>query len=235
MMEAVILAGGMGTRLRSVVSDVPKCMAPVADKPFLQYLLIALEQSGFDHVIFSLGYKSEVIEAWLKNVKSSMTFSSVTETTPLGTGGGIRLALSQAKENDVFVLNGDTYLNVDYKQMLAIHLSTHAQATIALKQLHHFDRYGCVDIEPTSQRILQFREKQFCESGLINGGAYIVNKEELIPLPEKFSIEKDYFEPNVSSKILIGYRTEGYFIDIGIPEDYAKSQIDFKDGRYKEV
>lgn len=234
-MEAILLAGGLGTRLQSVVSDIPKCMAPVAGKPFLSYLLATLEKAGFTHIILSLGYKHESIEEWIKTVRTSMKISSVIEQHPLGTGGAVRLALSQATQKEVFVLNGDTYLGVNYTEMLKLHLQTQAQATLALKEMKNFDRYGLVDIENKSHRIQQFREKQFCKAGLINGGIYLINRNELDNYPEKFSLEKEFFEATVSIGKLSGYISEGYFIDIGIPEDYARAQTDFEDGKYETI
>lgn len=234
-MEAVILAGGMGTRLRSVVADVPKCMAPVAGKPFLYYLLTTLEEAGFTHIILSLGYKHEVIEEWIKAFPTAMKISSVIEEHPLFTGGAVKLALTKAEEKEVFILNGDTFLGTDYTGMLQLHRSTQAKATLALKEMYDFDRYGLVDIQADSHRILQFREKQFCHCGLINGGVYLLEKNELDSYPEKFSLEKDYFEKTVSTHILSGYLSDGYFIDIGIPEDYERAQIDFKNDRQKAI
>lgn len=234
-MEAVILAGGMGTRLRSVVSDVPKCMAPVAGEPFLYYLLITLEEAGFTHIILSLGYKHEVIEEWIKIFPTPMKIETVIEDRPLLTGGAVKLALTKAMEKEVFILNGDTFLGTDYAGMLQLHQATEARATLALKEMQNFDRYGVVDIEPATNRILYFREKQFCRSGLINGGVYLLNRNELDNYPEKFSLEKDYFEKTVSTHILTGSISAGYFIDIGIPEDYERAQTDFKNGRQKAI
>ena len=230
-MEAIILAGGMGTRLQRVVADVPKCMAPVAGQPFLYYLLEALEKEGFTHIILSLGYKHGIVEEWIGTYPTSMKLSSVIEDHPLFTGGAVKLALTKAEESEVFVLNGDTYLGVDFAGMLELHRTTQAKATLALKEMHNFDRYGLVERNGENHRILQFREKQYCPSGLINGGIYLINKDELSGYPEKFSLEKEYFEKNVAAGILSGYISEGYFIDIGIPEDYARAQIDFKDGK----
>lgn len=234
-MEAIILAGGMGTRLRSMVSDVPKCMAPVAGKPFLYYLLATLEKAGFEHIILSIGYKHEIIEEWLDTLSFSMQVSFVIEQEPLGTGGAVKYALSQANEADVFILNGDTFLDVNYTAMLGLHQQTKALATLALKPMEKFDRYGVVDMDTISHRIIRFLEKQYCESGLINGGTYLIKKEALDILPEKFSLEKDFFERIVSTEILSGFLSEGYFIDIGIPEDYIQAQKDFKDGKYKAL
>jgi D-glycero-alpha-D-manno-heptose 1-phosphate guanylyltransferase len=234
-MEAIILAGGMGTRLQSVVSDVPKCMAPVAGKPFLYYLLATLEKAGFNHIILSLGYKHEVIEEWLDTLSFSMQISFGIERELLGTGGAARYALSQAEEPDVFILNGDTFLGVDYAAMLELHQQTKAMATLALKQMEKFSRYGVVEVEEASHRILRFLEKQECESGLINGGTYLIKREALDAFPQKFSLEKDFFETKVSDGVLAGFPSDGYFIDIGIPEDYIRAQKDFRDGKYKTV
>lgn len=234
-MECIILAGGMGTRLRSVVSDVPKCMAPVAGKPFLYYLFTTLIESGFTHIILSLGYKHEVIEEWIASSSFPIAISSVTEDTPLGTGGAVKLALSHANEEEIFILNGDTFFEVDFMDMLALHKKNRSAATLALKEMRQFDRYGVVDIEVPSNRILRFHEKLYCESGLINGGIYLINRRELDGYPAKFSLEKDFFEKQVSSSTLSGYISNGYFIDIGIPEDYERAQTDFKDEKYKTL
>jgi len=228
-MEAIVLAGGMGTRLQSVVADVPKCMAQVAGKPFLYYLLTTLEASGFQHVILSLGYKHEIIESWLEEYKTSIPITSVVEDVPLGTGGAIKLALSKAKQTSVFVFNGDSYIGLDYQAMLKFHIEKKALATIALKQMFCFDRYGKVEIDDKSQ-IVSFGEKQYCDSGFINGGVYVIDKNALKNFPDKFSLEKDFFEPKAAMGQLVGFPTKGYFIDIGIPEDYLRAQNNFAYG-----
>lgn len=234
-MECIILAGGMGTRLQSVVSDVPKCMAPVAGHPFLYYLITSLIEAGFNHIIFALGYKHEIIEEWIQTNAFPIDISTVIEETPLGTGGAVKLALSKARTNEVFVLNGDTFFSVRYPEMLNLHKATQSAVTVALKRMEKFDRYGVVDIEQPTSRILRFNEKQYCESGLINGGVYLINRHELDNFPMKFSLEKDFFETAVRTSTLSGYISEGYFIDIGIPEDYERAQTDFKDEKYKAI
>jgi D-glycero-alpha-D-manno-heptose 1-phosphate guanylyltransferase len=225
-MEAVILAGGAGTRLLSVVSDVPKCMASVAGKPFLHYLLTKLETAGFRHVILALGFKHEIIEAWIKEYKTSLKIMSVVEDTPLGTGGAVKSALSHAEETSVFVFNGDSYLELDYQAMIRFYTEKKASTAIALKQMFNFERYGKVEIDKDS-RIVRFGEKQYCDAGFINGGVYVMNRKVLERFPAQFSLEKDYFEPEVSTGKLAGFPTGGYFIDIGIPEDYLRAQKDF--------
>ncbi len=232
-MECIVLAGGMGTRLRSVVSELPKCMALVAGKPFLEYVVTSIEAAGFCHIILSLGYKHEYIEEWAASRKGRALISCVVENEPLGTGGGVRYALSKATEENVFVLNGDTYLDVNFRRMLALHEASEAIATLALKPMRDFDRYGEVAIE--GERITAFREKRHCDEGLINGGVYIIRRNALDALPEKFSIEKEFFEKEVSRGTLSGFVTDGYFIDIGIPEDYARAQEEFAGGVYKRL
>ena len=231
-MECVVLAGGKGTRLRSVVSDLPKCMAPVAGRPFLAWLLDDLREAGFDHIILSLGYKHEAVEAWVATRPDRESITCVVEEEPLGTGGGVRLALRQAREDAVFILNGDTFFGVDYPAMQAFHRQSGAQATLALKPLRDFDRYGEVTLDGEG-RITAFREKRPCAEGLINGGVYLLQRDALAEMPERFSLEKDYFEPQAESAGLAGFRSDGYFIDIGIPADYARAQRDFADGAYR--
>jgi len=225
-MEAIVLAGGMGTRLQSVVADLPKCMAPIAGKPFLYYLFTTLEKAGFRHVILALGYKHEAIETWLDSYETSLNITTVIENTPLGTGGAVKLALSKAMQTAVFVFNGDSYLELDYQALLKCHIEKKALATIALKPMYCFDRYGKVEIDGDS-RIVRFGEKQYCDTGFINGGVYVLNRNVLERFPSKFSLEKDFFEPEASAGSLAGLPTNGYFIDIGIPEDYLRAQNDF--------
>ena len=151
-----------------------------------------------------------------------------------GTGGGVRLALQKAAEEDVFILNGDTFFGVSYRNMLQQHLQSGAIATIALKKMRDFDRYGAVEIESQNgfNRITDFKEKSHCEEGLINGGLYIIKKNVLDDFPEKFSLEKDFFEKRDD---IYGYISDGYFIDIGIPEDYKRADHDFAQGIYKPM
>lgn len=230
-MECIVLAGGMGTRLRSVVSELPKCMAPVAGRPFLDYVVTSLEASGFGHIILSLGYKHEYIEEWAAARKSRARITCVVESEPLGTGGGVRYALSKATEEDVFVLNGDTYLDVSFRGLLRRHKASGTVATLALKPMRNFDRYGEVALD--GDRISAFREKRHCDEGLINAGVYLIRRDALDALPDRFSIEKDFFEKEVPRGTLAGFVSDGYFIDIGIPEDYSRAQTEFAEGVYK--
>ena len=231
-MECVVLAGGMGTRLRSVVAELPKCLAPVAGRPFLDWLADALEESGFNHIILSLGYRHEAVEAWAASRPSRVRISWVVEEEPLGTGGGVKLALQKATEDSVFVLNGDTFFGIDFQKMLAFHHASGAEATLALKPMRDFDRYGEVRCDAEG-RITAFREKQPCAAGLINGGIYLLRRDALGAMPDKFSLEKDFFGPLADGGALAGFRSDGYFIDIGIPDDYARAQRDFASGVWR--
>lgn len=227
-MECILLAGGLGTRLSGVVNDVPKCMAPVAGEPFLAHLLRYLENQFVDNVIFSLGYKSEVVIEYLRTKAYTFKTSWVLEPEPLGTGGGIRRALMKSKEEDVFILNGDTMFDVDLRAMKTAFSKDH-KAILALKPMLDFERYGSVQLNGQNE-IIAFNEKQFQKEGLINGGVYLINKTKagLESFPEKFSFETAFLEPEAQNHALQGFVSDSYFIDIGIPEDYYKAQEDFK-------
>lgn len=229
-MEVIILAGGLGTRLRSVVSEVPKCMAPVADKPFLWFLLKYLTRFDVNRVILSVGYLRDVIFEWIDKVKDDFPFEFdyAIEKEPLGTGGGIKLALSKATANNVVVLNGDTFFDVNLDELIEAHRLYPSAVTIALKPMREFDRYGRVIINEVDKRIVEFKEKEYCKEGLINGGVYVINRLEPIfnGLPKKFSFETAVFEPQCRLGKLFGVVQNGYFIDIGIPEDYQRAQVE---------
>lgn len=228
-MECIVLAGGFGTRLRSVVEDAPKCMAPVNGKPFLHYLFQYLQQQGATRIILSLGYKHEYVLNWIKENNFSFDIDHVTEEQPLGTGGGIQLAMQKAKEDNVLVLNGDTIFMVHLQNLIAFHTNNDAATTLSLKEMHNFDRYGVVNTN-SNNIITSFEEKQHREKGTINGGVYAIDKEKFLAkqLPGKFSFEKDYLEAYVAEAAFYGYMSDGYFLDIGIPDDYYKAAEDFK-------
>ncbi len=229
-MEVIILAGGLGTRLRSVVSEVPKCMAPVAGKPFLWYLLKYLTRFDVTRVLLSVGYLREVIFKWIDEVKDEFPFEFdyAIEEEPLGTGGGIKLALDKVNDERAFVLNGDTFFDVDLMQLYDAHVIGKKAITLALKPMKKFDRYGTVNMEPITGTILSFNEKQYCEEGLINGGVYVISKSAPIfeGLGLKFSFETAVLEPQCANHQLLGVVQNGYFIDIGIPEDYKRAKVE---------
>ncbi len=228
-MEAIILAGGLGTRLQGVIGAYPKCMAGVNGRPFLAYILEYLSRQGCTKAILSLGFKHEVVIEWLGQHNLPFPCEWVIEYEPLGTGGGIQLAMKQATTSNVVVLNGDTLFDIDLSALANFHMEHHAETTIALREMHHFERYGVVNTDNTDA-IISFAEKRYMEHGLINGGVYLVNRDAFLSrnLPQKFSFEKEYLEQFVAQGRFFGSRSQDYFIDIGIPEDYAKVQDDFK-------
>jgi D-glycero-alpha-D-manno-heptose 1-phosphate guanylyltransferase len=227
--EAIILAGGLGTRLRSVVAGLPKCMAIVAGKPFLFYVINHLQKQGIEKFIFSVGYKYEFIEDYLKKEFPELQYQLSIEDEPLGTGGAIRLGCTRTSEQDVLALNGDTLFGVDIHRLIFFHHKMHAECSLTLKPMHDFDRYGAVELND-DHSIRSFNEKQFYESGLINGGVYALNVSEFIAkdLGRKFSFEKDYLEKYVEQHKIFGIAQDEYFIDIGIPEDYERAQIELR-------
>lgn len=227
--EAIILAGGFGTRLRSVVSDVPKCMALIDGKPFLYYLIEFLQKNGIEHFIFSVGYLHEVIEKYLQQNYPELNVYISLETEPLGTGGAIQFAAGKTSEKNVLVCNGDTFYKIDVDLLNQFHIQKNAACSLSLKPMNNFDRYGVVELNEDDS-IKNFKEKQFYETGLINGGVYALNILKFLEegLPEKFSFEKDYLEKKVrlieTKPGIFGIVQDHYFIDIGIPEDYEKAQ-----------
>jgi D-glycero-alpha-D-manno-heptose 1-phosphate guanylyltransferase len=228
--EAIILAGGFGTRLQTVVSDLPKPMATVAGKPFLHFIVKQLIQQGIQRIIFSVGYKSEYIVDYFSNSNFGIEMLFQKESEPLGTGGGIKYAMQVCESEAILVLNGDTYFEIDFSLLHAVYLQKSAKAALALRYVDHASRYGQVKLEE-DQAIVAFEEKNLNEvqAGCINGGTYILDKKYFIEQTEtKFSIEKDFFEVQVNKGVLAGYVYKDYFIDIGIPEDYYKANEDFR-------
>jgi D-glycero-alpha-D-manno-heptose 1-phosphate guanylyltransferase len=228
--EAIILAGGFGTRLQKVVTDVPKSIALINDKPFLEYLLNFLTGQGVNKVILSVGYKREMIQAFFNDHYKHMSISYAIEEEPLGTGGGILNALSQVEGESVIAMNGDSMFRVDMLAMNHLHETAGADLTMALRYLDDTSRFGTVQIN-AAKRVTGFFEKDPAgDAGYINGGVYIINKKFLSAsqFGTKFSIEKDCFEKCFRESKIYGYPAKGYFLDIGIPEDYMIAQDEFK-------
>jgi D-glycero-alpha-D-manno-heptose 1-phosphate guanylyltransferase len=224
--EVIILAGGFGTRLTSI-EDIPKAMAPIDKVPFLEYLLNYLTYFNITKVHLAVGYKHEVIKKHFGNQFKGLELNYVIESEPLGTGGAIKKALKKVKSENVIVLNGDTFFEVDFESFDQFHTSNNADITLALKPMSDFDRYGTVSYDDDF-RITSFAEKKYLNEGSINGGVYLMKTNIFngIKFPENFSIEKDFFEKYYSEKKLMGFINEGYFIDIGIPTDYTKAQLE---------
>lgn len=227
---AIVLAGGLGTRLRSVVNDLPKCMALINGKPFLEYVLQYLEKQGIRRTVLSVGYMHEAIIEHFGNSWNDLKIDYCIEDEPLGTGGAIRKAAEMIDEPYFFVLNGDTIFDVDLNALAQKLLNQKASAVLALRKLHNVSRYGSVECN-SENRITAFVEKgEKKGEGFINGGIYCIDKEDFISigLPYKFSIERNYFQKHLNDLHLYGIIFSSYFIDIGIPEDYQRAQSELK-------
>jgi len=234
MGEAIILAGGLGTRLRSAVPALPKCMAPVNGKPFIGYVIDYHQKQSVDKFILSLGYKSEAIIEYITNDYPALNVQFAIEEEPLGTGGAIYLSTTKATEKNVFVTNGDTMFEVNLADLLDRHIETNSDCTLSLKPMTDFDRYGVVELN-NDHSIASFKEKKHYETGLINGGLYVLNVASFLAesFPAKFSFEKDYLEELYLKRKMSGLVQDAYFIDIGIPQDYLQAQKDFARSRHK--
>lgn len=225
--EAILLAGGMGTRLRSVVTDLPKPMAPVGGRPFLEHLFPMLQAAGIEHAVLSVGYKWEVIEAHFGREFMGIALDYAVEEQPLGTGGGIKLAFGKTTEQHVLVLNGDTLFKIDLAEHWRRHVAGGGLVSLALKPMRDFDRYGTLELG-AEERIVAFKEKQPLREGLINAGIYAIDRGiwDAVDLPERFSFEQDVLEREVGRLNFKGFVQDGYFIDIGIPEDFARANVE---------
>lgn len=227
--EAVILAGGFGTRLSHVVSDVPKPMAPVYGRPFLCYLLDRLADAGIQRVVLATGYMHEVIETYFGTGYQGLEIIYSNEDQPLFTGGAIRQAAEKIQSEDFVVLNGDTLFDIDFQQLYDFHTLHDAHLSIALRRVEDTGRYGAVTCE--KDRIVAFHEKTESQgAGDINGGIYAINRAWLLnqSLPTKFSFEKELMQPLAGDPHFYGLSFNDYFIDIGVPEDYFRAQQEFK-------
>jgi D-glycero-alpha-D-manno-heptose 1-phosphate guanylyltransferase len=225
-MEAIVLAGGLGTRLASRLHGLPKPMAPVAGRPFLEILLTQLRRSGCTRVLLSVGHKHSVIQDHFGASFHGLEIDYAVESVPLGTGGAIRLALAKAREESVLVLNGDTFLDADYAAMLGFHAVQGAAVTLAVVHRDDVSRYGSVTIE--GHRITGFQEKGSSGPGWISAGTYALSRNLAWPpaLPEKFSVEQDFFVPEVARLRPAAFKVDGFFLDIGIPEDLDRAQAE---------
>ena len=223
--EAIILAGGLGTRLRAAVPDLPKCMATVAGRPFLFHVINQLRSQGIEKFVFSLGYKHEMIESYLKEEFATLSYQCVIEKEPLGTGGAIQLACTVAIEKNVVVVNGDTMFRANLHLPTHFHISEMAECTVLLKPMQNINRYGIVETNE-KHLITAFKEKQHYDNANINAGVYLLDVGKFLDeeFPEKFSFEKDYLEKFFGTRRIYGLVQDAYFIDIGIPEDYSRAQ-----------
>lgn len=229
-LRAVILAGGLGTRLRPAVGDTPKVMAPVAGRPFLEHVLGRLEAHGFEQVVLAVGYRKEAVIGHFGASFGRIALRYSEEQAPLGTGGAIRRALPLAGPGPCFVLNGDTWLALDHAGMLRAHLAGGTALTMAVRPVPDVARYGAVRVE--GARVTRFEEKGGTGPGLVNAGVYLLQPELLSGehLPEAFSFETDFLAARLAALAPLAWVADGPFVDIGIPADYQRAQAMFERG-----
>lgn len=226
-MDAIILAGGRGTRLTSKVQDVPKVMAPVNGRPFLEYVLDHLARFGIERAVLATGYMAEAVSGHFGLSYKGIELLYSVETKALGTGGAVKNAAQYCRGDDFFIFNGDTLFEVDLNDMRTFHLINSCPLTLAVKPMSDFERYGSVVID--GGRVKTFREKKHTDFGFINGGVYIIKRELIYSTArEVFSFENDMLETGVFP--VGAFISDTYFIDIGVPEDYEKAneQLGFR-------
>ncbi len=225
MREAIILAGGFGTRLQHIVPNFPKPMVPIAGRPFLTYVLDSLASKGFSRVILSLGFMAEKIQVFFGNQYQGMELVYVVEKKPLGTGGAVRLAMSNSYADHVFVFNGDTYLDLEVDGLEQFWQKNNNPVIVG-RQVPDTFRYGRLITD--NSRVTGFSEKGVSGAGMINAGCYVFNQDQLnqFTVNSTFSLESDYLEHAVKLVDIDLFVTRGYFIDIGIPEDYELAQVE---------
>ncbi len=223
MFDIIILAGGKGTRLQTVVSDVPKPMAIVNGKPFLHYIFNQIKNNQVDKIVISLGYMSDKIINYI--IKENISCQYTIEETPLLTGGAIRLALEKTIQEDILILNGDTYFDIDLDTFYEFHKDNNNDISIAVKEMFNFDRYGSIELG-NNNCISAFNEKVFKKNGFINTG-YIFIKNHIIKnfqINKPFSFENDLLRFSINKYKMGALINQGKFIDIGIPDDFSKAQ-----------
>lgn len=223
--EAVILAGGLGTRLRCMCPDIPKVMAPIAGRPFLEMVLHALANKGFERIILALGFMAPTIMTYFGDQFMGMDLIYEVETTPLGTGGATRQALTRCKTDAVFVFNGDTYLDLEV-DAIETHWKMHQNPIIVARKEQETSRYGCM--ETKGNRVIRFLEKSVSGPGIINTGCYLLPTDSLLQFQpgQPFSLETAFFARAVETQPIDFFMTAGYFIDIGIANDYIRAQLE---------
>lgn len=225
-MKAIILAGGLGTRLRDRVPDLPKPMAMVAGRPFLEYVMDRLIAGNVSEIIIAVSYKADVILEHFGNSYRNTKISYAVEPEALGTGGAIYNAFNQVGNEAVLVLNGDTFLNINYEELIRWYMQKQAQVAMVLRKVTDVSRYGSVLL--SGERVSGFLEKGKSGSGFINAGVYIIQPKifEAFDLSGKFSFETDLLQRYCATLSPRAFLTDSYFIDIGVPDDYDRAQLE---------
>lgn len=227
------MVGGLGTRLRAVVSDRPKILAPVLNRPFLSYLLDQLIRYQFREAILCCGYMGKSVQDMYGDAYGSLLLAYSWEDTPLGTGGALRNALDIITSDEVLAMNGDSFFDADFGDFYRMHKSKSAEASILLANVPDTSRYGRVTT--SNNLVLRFEEKSGVSApGQINAGVYILNKSILLEIAadRPVSLEKEILPVWAGQRRLRGFESPGRFIDVGTPESYAEAERFFSDGQF---
>lgn len=231
-MQAVLLAGGLGTRLKSVVNDRPKPMALIGEKPFMAYLVHELILQGINHIIFAVGYKGTMVEEYFKDGSGfGVQVDYAYEEALLGTAGAIKNAAGFIRDDQFLVLNADTFYQIDYSRLQTLSQDMSLDMALVLRKVPDISRYGKAVLK--DNRLMAFNEKsEEAVPGTINGGVYLMKRELLQEIPNgKVSLEHDMIPRWLSEgKALGGIVNDGYFIDIGVPADYYRFIEDVQKG-----
>ena len=223
--DVVILCGGFGKRLQNVVKDIPKPMAKIKSRPFLDILIDFIASYGFKRFILCTGYKADVIERYYSQRYNNLIIEFSREEKPLGTGGAIKNAENYIKSDQFLVANGDSFCKINLKEFIDFHLKKNALISIAVTNTDICDDYGVITIN-NLQQIVEFDEKvKGYKNHLINAGFYLLQREvfSLMPKKNNFSIERDFF-PKIIKRNLYAFETQESLIDIGTPERYEKAK-----------
>ncbi len=225
--DAIVLAGGRGTRLSSVVSDRPKVLADVGGRPFIAYLLDLLQGAGVRRTVLSVGYMADLVEDCIGTRHGSMEIAYSREEQPLGTGGGVQLATRLVRSDPVIALNGDSYCHLDVPSLVQFHSERGSHGTLSLFHVSDTSRYGRVKLDD-AQQVIGFQEKMTGKPGYINAGIYLLSQALLQSIPggRAVSLEHDIF-PSWAGGGLYGFECPGPFLDIGTPESYSQAEAFF--------
>ena len=228
-LSAAILAGGLGTRLRSVVADRPKVLAPVAGKPYLAHLLEQLARAGIRETTLLVGFAAEQVRSAFGSAHAGLSLNYSVEPEPLGTAGALRLALPLLHSETILLLNGDSYCDVDLPALLAFHRARRGVATLTLAEVPDGSRFGCVTCD-SDRRVERFEEKGVSAGpGWINAGVYLLNRDALkeIEPGRSVSLEREVVPRWVERGEVFVFPGSRRFIDIGTPESYAEAEAFF--------
>lgn len=227
----LILAGGLGTRLRPIIMDRPKVLAPIHGRPYLAYLLDQLHSAGVERAIICTGYMGERVQQTFGESYRGLRLDYATESTPMGTGGALRLAVPKLGYDVAMVFNGDSFVDVDLHALRQFHLRHGSAISMVLSQVKDSRRYGMVTLS-CDDRVQEFQEKgSEGGEGWINAGVYLMQRSvlESAPTDTPSSLERDIL-PRYLGAGLMGFRCHGKFLDIGTPDSYAEASAFFAPG-----